>query len=284
MKFRTEIEPVKPSHLISMRQPILMLGSCFTDNIGERLGRDGFDVVHNPLGPLYNPISIANCIIRAFDGKACTENDLVQGPNGYHCLDYASRYSGQDATAVAAKVNADFSTVCERLADPKLQTVIITFGSAFVYERQGKAVGNCHKFPASDFRRRRLGIKEIVDAWAPVIGRLPDQANIIFTVSPIRHLADGLHGNEVSKATLLLALEELYPAYPMRAGYFPSYEIMIDDLRDYRFYAADMKHPSEVAVDYIYEIFCNTYATPETLREAAENRRRYRASLHRPIL
>ncbi len=172
----------------------------------------------------------------------------------------------------------------DRLANPRLHTLIVTFGSSYVFERQGTVVGNCHKFPATEFRRRRLSVKEIVDTWATIIGSLPDNIDIIFTVSPIRHLADGLHGNEVSKATLLLALEELYPHYPLRAGYFPSYEIMLDDLRDYRFYAADMKHPSEVAVDYIYDIFTNTYVIEKDRAAALENRRRYRASQHHQIL
>ena len=235
MKFRTEIEPVKTRHSIGIDQPLLMLGSCFTDNVGQRLAIDGFDVLHNPLGPLYNPMSLARCIRRAFAGQYYTEADLVPGPRGWHCLDYASRYSGEDATELLRRLNRDFGTVVDRLANPRLHTLIVTFGSSYVFERQGTVVGNCHKFPATEFRRRRLSVKEIVDTWATIIGSLPDNIDIIFTVSPIRHLADGLHGNEVSKATLLLALEELYPHYPLRAGYFPSYEIMLDDLRDYRF-------------------------------------------------
>lgn len=284
MKFRTEIEPVKTRHSIGIDQPLLMLGSCFTDNVGQRLAIDGFDVLHNPLGPLYNPMSLAQCIRRAFAGQYYTEVDLVPGPRGWHCLDYASRYSGEDAAELLTRLNRDFGTVVDRLANPRLHTLIVTFGSSYVFERQGAVVGNCHKFPATEFRRRRLSVKEIVDTWATMVGSLPDNIDIIFTVSPIRHLADGLHGNEVSKATLLLALEELYPHYPLRAGYFPSYEIMLDDLRDYRFYAADMKHPSEVAVDYIYDIFTNTYVTEKDRAAALENRRRYRASQHHQIL
>lgn len=191
MKFRTEIEPVKTRHSIGIDQPLLMLGSCFTDNIGQRLAIDGFDVLHNPLGPLYNPMSLARCIRRAFAGQYYTEADLVPGPRGWHCLDYASRYSGEDATELLTRLNRDFGTVVDRLANPRLHTLIVTFGSSYVFERQGSVVGNCHKFPATEFRRRRLSVKEIVDTWATIVGSLPDNIDIIFTVSPIRHLADG---------------------------------------------------------------------------------------------
>ena len=165
-----------------------------------------------------------------------------------------------------------------------LHTLIVTFGSAFVFERGGTVVGNCHKFPAKEFDRRRVDVDEIVTVWAELIDSLPDKVRIIFTVSPIRHLADGLHGNQLSKATLLLAIDRLRSLYPDKTLYFPSYEIMLDYLRDYRFYAADMKHPSDVAADYIYEIFCGSYMTTATRDEALECRRRYRASQHRQIL
>lgn len=284
MKFRTEIEAVKSTYRIRHGEPVLMLGSCFTDNIGARLDIDGFDVCHNPLGPLYNPVSIAACIGRALKKYRYSGADLTEGPNGYHCLDYASRYSGSDPEAIVSHVNDDFSAVAERLGRPGANTLIITFGSAFVFERHGEVVGNCHKFPASEFCRRLLSVSEITELWTSLIASLPDNIHIIFTVSPIRHLADGLHGNTISKSTLLLAVEQICRSHAGRAEYFPSYEIMVDDLRDYRFYAADMKHPSDVAVDYIYDFFLNTYTTVQTQESAAENRRRYRAGQHRQIL
>jgi len=284
MKFRTEIEAVKSDHRIGTDSLALMLGSCFTDNIGARLEIDGFDVIHNPLGPLYNPVSIANCISRALAKQRYTADDLTQGQNGHHCLDYASRYSGVDADSVINHVNSDLAKVSDRINSPDLHTLIITFGSAFVFERRGVVVGNCHKFPASEFSRRLLSVSEIADIWDEIIDALPENTHVIFTVSPIRHLADGLHGNEISKATLLLAIDRLCGKHAARAEYFPAYEIMIDDLRDYRFYAADMKHPSDVAVDYIYDFFLNTYMTKQTQEEALENRRRFRAAQHRQIL
>lgn len=147
-------------------------------------------------------------------------------------------------------------------------------------------VGNCHKFPAGDFDRRLLSVDEIVAAVSDSLHRMREAGvrRVVFTVSPIRHVADGLHGNTVSKAVLHLAVDRLCAEWGSFVSYFPAYEMMIDDLRDYRFYAADMKHPSDVAVDYIYEFFSNTYFNADTRRGAVEYRRQYKASLHRPIL
>ncbi len=284
MRFRTEIEPIKTKHSIGHDTPLLMLGSCFTDNIGERLDIDGFNVIHNPAGPLYNPMSIASCLNRALENRLYTDADLTHGPNGMHCLDYASRYSGADGAIVIEKVNEDFGRIADRIGNQLLRTIIVTFGSAFVFERHGRVVGNCHKFPASEFVRRRLSVDEITAAWSKLLKALPDYIHVVFTVSPIRHTADGLHGNQLSKSILLLAVDKLCNMFPDCTDYFPSYEIMLDDLRDYRFYASDMKHPSDVAVDYIYELFSNTYMTPKARTEAAESRRRYKASQHRQIL
>lgn len=284
MKFRTEIEAAKPRNIIGHDTPLLLVGSCFSDNMGARLERDGFNVVYNPLGPLYNPVSIARVLHRALDGRLYTPADMVAGSKGWHCLDFASRYCGTDADALAQKVNDDFRLIVDRLHNADFRQLIVTFGSAWVFERQGQVVGNCHKFAASEFVRRRLSLPEIIDCWSEIINQLPHYVNIIFTVSPIRHTADGLHGNEVSKATLLLAIDELCRRFPRRAEYFPAYEIMIDDLRDYRFYAADMKHPSDVAADYIYDYFSTSYITARAREAAIECRRAYLASMHRPIL
>lgn len=284
MKFRTEIEPVKSTVSIGHDQNVLMLGSCFTDNIGKLLERDGFNVLHNPLGPLYNPASVLKCLNRALGKRSYTIADLTPGPRGYHCLDYASRYSGLDADKVLKAVNNDFSDITNRMHSPQLRTLIITFGTAYVFEREGVTVGNCHKLDTAQFSRRRLSLAEIIEPWCVFLKKLPACIHVIFTVSPIRHLADGLHGNQLSKATLQLAIEEIIKASHGRASYFPAFEIVLDDLRDYRFYAPDMKHPSATAVEYIYEIFSNTYFTSKARQEALESRRRYLAEQHRPIL
>lgn len=284
MNFRTEIDLPAPRHIIGRHTPVLMLGSCFSDSIGGRLEIDGFDVLHNPLGPLYNPLSISSSLRRAIAGELYTGSDFVDGERGRHCLHYASRYNAPDDDTLAKMVNTDFRTVTDMLHREDFGMLIVTFGTAWVFERNGQVAGNCHKFPAGDFVRRRLDVEEIVNDWRNIILSLPESVSIIFTVSPIRHLADGLHGNQLSKATLLLAIDRLCGIFPGQAVYFPAYEIVTDDLRDYRFYAADMKHPSEVAADYIYSKFCHTYISESVLKESAAFRARYKASQHRQIL
>lgn len=283
MRFRTEYEPEKRPE-IGRASRWLLLGSCFSDEIGSRLERDGFACVHNPLGPLYNPLSTARTVADALADRIYTVADLADGPRGHHCLDYASRYSGTDPQTVAEVVNADLRKVKTFFAEPGERVLAITFGTVFTFYRRGVAVGNCHKFPAAEFERRPLTLAEIVGAWQPIIDRLPSDIRIVFTVSPIRHLADGLHGNALSKATLLLAVDALVAANRCRCDYFPAFEILNDDLRDYRFYAADMKHPSETAADYIYQKFCDTYFSAATLDYALASRRDAARSAHRQIL
>jgi hypothetical protein len=273
MEFRTVIQPLRNAKPIDHSTSIVMLGSCFTDNIGALLCRDGFDVSANPLGVLYNPISIAQVVERALAGKPYTTDDLYRYDGVWHCLDFESRRQSTDADALLSDLNRDFAAFSEKLRAADVW--IITFGTAWVFDHlaSNKVAGNCHKLPASEFVRRRLSVDEIVKAWQPLCA----DRRIIFTVSPIRHLADGLHGNQLSKATLLLATESL-------DEYFPAYEIVCDDLRDYRFYAADMKHPSETAVNYIYNIFEQSYFSRTTVQKAQECRRIFARQNHRPIL
>lgn len=276
MKFRTEIEPLRGIAPIDRCAPMLLLGSCFTSEIGTRLSADGFDTVANPMGPLYNPASIARVVSRALDGRTFTEADLTLHDGIYHCLDFRSSYQSADPGALVDRLNTDFALLAASIR--RSPVWIITFGTARVFKLDGSTiVGNCHKLPASRFADSYLSITDIIREWQPLItGR-----RVIFTVSPIRHVADGLHGNQLSKARLLLAIDELCRS---GAEYFPSYEILLDDLRDYRFYAADMKHPSETAVDYIYDIWCETYFSASTRQLAAEARKASRQAAHRPIL
>lgn len=274
MQFRTEIEPIRKAAPIDHSQRLMLLGSCFTDNIGSRLQRDGFNASVNPMGALYNPLSIANAILRALSGQPFTQADLTADAAGvWHCLDFESRRQNADIAVLLESLNADFAKFADDLK--KADVWIVTFGTAWVFDYlpTGETVGNCHKFPSTDFSRRRLSVEEITRALQPLInGR-----RVIFTVSPIRHLADGLHGNNLSKATLLLATEKL-------GEYFPAFEIVNDDLRDYRFYAADLKHPSETAADYIYEIFSNTYFSAATRQLCLEHRRQSARAAHKPII
>lgn len=256
---------------------MVMLGSCFTDNIGTLLERDGFAVTHNPMGVLYNPMSILTAMRRALGVlPPYSMADLTEGPDGlWHCLDFVTRYSSADAGCLLDTLNSDIAALGESLRSAAV--VIITFGTSYVYFKDGIAVGNCHKFPAKTFTRRRISVSEVARC-AESLTALLQGADFIFTVSPIRHTADGLHGNQLGKAALLLGLEES----DCGGDYFPSYEIMLDDLRDYRFYAADMKHPSDVAVEYIYQVFTGAYVMAADMQKAAECRRLAKAAAHRP--
>lgn len=278
MKFRTEIEPEKCSP-ISLGRKLLMLGSCFTTNIGEQLAIDGFDVTVNPTGVLYNPASIASMILRVSERKSYSSSDLYCDDSGkFHLLDFPNLFQGDEATELLQRGNEALTTLADSYSAADI--LIVTFGTSYIFDlkESGNTVGNCHKLPADLFVRRRLTPEEIVEIWKPII---LSGKRVIFTVSPIRHLADGLHGNSLSKSILLLAVDKLVE---MGAEYFPAYEIMMDDLRDYRFYAADMKHPSPVAVEYIYDIFKSRYFTPETERLVSLQRKQYKFSQHRQLL
>lgn len=211
MTLTTPVDITSVDWKIALDDRILLLGSCFSDRMADKMRESYLRVTANPTGTLYNPVSIA-----------------------HHIDEYA----------------------------PQADVIIITFGTAWVYvdKTLSVVVDNCHKRPATDFERRRLTVDQIVALWQPIVERYKDK-RFIFTVSPIRHKKDGLHENQLSKGILLQAIEEL------NVPYYPSYEILLDELRDYRFYAADMVHPSEVAVDILWERFCATYFTSKTLRE-----------------
>lgn len=279
-KFRTPIEEIHGSFEISHDDTIVMLGSCFSDSIGSRLDDDGFTVSHNPLGPLYNPASIAN-VIEHHDGYA--ENEMFSDASVWHCLDYASRYSSPQVDILVDKVNAEH---CKLIAAiNKASVAIITFGTTGVYRFNvtGRIVGNCHRLPASMFTRENLSLDDIVCRWSNVVDLLPEK--IIFTLSPIRYVADGFAVNSLSKATLRLAIEAIKNIAEEKdhiVDYFPAFEIMNDDLRDYRFYESDMKHPSAVAVDYIYDNFAEAYFSKKTVETALGYRRTAARARHIP--
>lgn len=285
VKLRTEcfVEPQEP---IAYTDKLLFIGSCFSDEIGGRVAQRGFDTVVNPFGPLYNPVSIAKCLLRMLEGPCYSSDDLVEGPRGYHCLDYATRFSGSDAGQLIAVLNAQREAVAGIITSGA--TVFITLGTAYVYRflKSGRIVGNCHKFPAKEFERFRLSVARTTEELGNIVGLLRRYGakRVIFTISPIRHLADGFHANTVSKATLHLAVEDTVAANAGFSSYFPAFEIVNDDLRDYRAYASDLVHVSDIAADYIFEKFADTYFEADTRMRAAEELRRYRSSQHRTIL
>ena len=284
LKFRTEVAVNPVGCKVSHGSHVVTVGSCFSDEIGLRLQRDLFDVAVNPVGTLYNPMSIASSLDAIMSGRVYTEADLVCRDGIWHSFDHHSRFSSAGMEQCLCRINSAMDAAREALR--VCTHLFVTFGTAFVYTRDGRVVANCHKFPAAQFERRRVTVDEIVGLWRPLMERLRAFApgiNIVFTVSPIRHLSDGAHGNQLSKATLQLAVDTLIAGTDGYAGYFPAYELVLDDLRDYRFYASDLTHPSDMAVDYIYGKFADMYFTPETMRLATEAGRLTRFAQHRQL-
>lgn len=285
MKFRTEITIPKVPFKLSQDEGVLMLGSCFTDNIGSRLETDGFRVIHNPMGPLYNPVSLRRFLERIEEKKLYTAGDLKTDKFGiYHCLEVASRYQSEEAGKLLDALNAELSRVIEFFATAK--TVILTYGTSYVFEykEDGRVVGNCHKLPVQDFRHRILTQAEVFDSVNTTIRGLKDSGKqIILTVSPVRHLFAGATANTISKGRLLEAVCEAQQKFE-GVFEFPAYNLLLDDLRDYRFYASDLVHPSDSAVEYIHEKFADAFYGDETMKRAREFRKQYARRQHRPIL
>ena len=270
MKLYTSVDIAASEKKIRYSDKILLLGSCFADNIGAKFEEHYFQTTINPYGTLYNPASIALSIT---DSRFPTPDTRIIHHNGlWHSMMHHGAFSGVDKEEVMARCEQSREQLQGALNEAS--TIVVTFGTAWVYEMNGEVVANCHKIPANRFVRRCMTVQEIVDMWQPIVDSMPTK-HWIFTVSPIRHIKDGLHANQVSKAILLQAVDQLGKSY------FPSYEIMMDELRDYRFYAEDMVHPSNVAVDYIWQRFLETYMTLETQNEMRTMNQLWRDRHHR---
>ena len=277
MKFTTPIN-IKPNKTIDHNSRIVMLGSCFAENISKRLIDCGFDVVVNPMGILYNPKSIATALERLIAGTEFTEDELFYHNGLWASFMHHGSFSHADKNEALRTMNERLREGHEQLKNAT--HLIITFGSAEVYERNGMVVSNCHKLPAREFTHRLLSVDEIKNLYNKEAQNIAP-LQTIFTISPVRYMGEGAHHGQLNKATLLLATNQICKS--TGADYFPSYEIMMDELRDYRFYATDMIHPSEVAVDYIYERFAETYLTDEAIRTAEEVRKIKKSLSHRPL-
>ena len=257
---------------------ILLMGSCFADSMCAKLHEHYFRVEGNPFGVLYNPASIAMAIEMARKSQTIEDKDLVEHGGLWHSMAHHGVFSDIDMAVVLDKCNG--SIVALRQALEKASVITITFGTAWVYEYAGKVVGNCHKIPANQFVRRRMTVEEIVATWQPLVEAMPDK-KWLFTVSPIRHVKDGLHENHINKGILLQSVEQL--TKQTGCSYFPAYEIMMDELRDYRYYAEDMVHPSSMAVEYIWQRLVETYMTADTQVEMKTLHQLWRDEHHRFI-
>lgn len=287
MKFQTPVEVGRSPFRLSLKDDIVILGSCFADGIGERLVQHGFRACVNPFGPLYNPESILQaverlCCATPFDEADCVE--MGAGAGLICSFSHHTKAARKSAGEFLDSANESLKKACA--AWEKANSVIITLGSSFAYRHKesGRIVSNCLKRPAGEFERVFVPCERTEEILLDgLCRRFPDK-RFIFTVSPVRHLSDGAAANSVSKSSLLMAASFACGSSSVNSVYFPSFEIMMDELRDYRFYAEDMVHPSSQAVDYIWERFCE-FALDKSEKEAMEEAfRNYRRSLHRDIL
>ena len=285
MKLFTELSIPPLGVQIGADEKVLLLGSCFSDEVGKRMQEWGLDACRNPFGALYNPLSILNAIQLLDSVNLLDESDCVPMGSGAGMI-----CSWYHHTKMARKTSADFLSEANRALTLSREfwkecgVVIITLGTAFVYRHDGRVVANCLKRPAAEFTRLMMSPEEVEQALKEII-RLAAPRRLIVTVSPIRHLADGAHANTLSKASLQLGSDAaLKGRDESQCCYFPSYELMLDELRDYRFYDAGLVHPRDIAVDYIFERFLKS-CTCEVERKKLELRHKdFLRSQHIPIL
>ena len=284
MNFSTKVHIASPKKSINYQEKIILMGSCFSENIGQKFTNAYFQTIQNPFGILYNPASISAAINTILSDKLFTKDRLTQHNDLWHSPLHHGIFSDSNQENCLKKINKSLIAAREFISETDV--LILTFGTAWIYEQNGEVVGNCHKIPAQQFTRRRLSCEEIVSDYKKLIGRLlklQTKMRIIFTVSPVRHWKDGAHENQLSKSTLHLAIDELCRIFPDTCTYFPSYEIVIDELRDYRYYSEDMLHPNSIAVNYIWERFSEIYFDEESTKQKKELEQLHRDLTHRPI-
>lgn len=270
MLFRTEIKITPLKQTIVYGDGLLFLGSCFADEVGGICKGFGFNALVNPFGVLYNPVSIANALHRLQSGKPFSQEDVIKVGEEFFCtFSHNSEFWSHSEQGLLERVNQSLTEAGRCFAQSKW--VVLSLGTAWVYRylENQEVVANCHKLPSQMFHRFCLSVEETLLCLSDLVQAFPEK-QFILTVSPLRHLKDGLHGNQLSKSTLLLAVDQLCQAYP-NAHYFPAYEILLDELRDYRFYNEDMVHPTDQAVRYIWEKFTDFAINPseKTAMQAA---------------
>lgn len=261
MNFRTELSIPPLKQTIAYGDGILFLGSCFADEIGAICRGLGFNAQVNPFGTLYNPFSVANSIKRLHSGQSFTRDEVVKVGEEFYCtFSHNTDFWCASEETLLEKVNAHLAEAHEHFVNT--QWIIVSLGSSWTFREKttGKTVSNCHKLPSNRFDRVFLGTDQTTIILKDLLESFSDK-QFIFTVSPLRHLKDGLHENQLSKASLLLAVDQISKSYD-NAHYFPAYEILLDELRDYRFYKEDMVHPTDQAVRYIWDKFVEFAITP----------------------
>ena len=287
MKLTTPVE-IKPlERRLTYKDSILFIGSCFADEMGRRCVDRYFDAMVNPFGVLFNPCSISDCLglLEGYgiNAEQCSfiPEDVIETPGGFCSFHHHGSFCRPTAQEFLENANRELARSSEFYY--REGWVVVTLGTAFIYtdKESGMVVSNCHKLPADRFERTMIDADQVYDSLSQYVAARPER-QWIFTVSPVRHLADGLHANQMSKATLLMGVQRLVDRYP-NAHYFPAYEIMLDELRDYRFYADDMMHPSAQAADYIFERFMD-YALADSERPFLQEAEKVRGMMQHRIL
>ncbi|MDO3693236.1 GSCFA domain-containing protein [Wenyingzhuangia sp. chi5] len=285
MKFRTEIKLAsQQQNQIDYKSKILLLGSCFSENIGNKLSYFKFDTLVNPFGTLFSPTAIAKVLEDTIIEKKHSASDLVKQGDLYHSLHHHSDLSGIETSEVIENIHQAQKQCLDQLKSAT--HVIITLGTSWVYGHilTNQLVANCHKIPQTEFEKRNLSFIEIETVLEEIIKnirKVNSSAQIIFTVSPVRHLKDGMIENSLSKASLITATHKIKESHGV--AYFGSYEMMMDDLRDYRFYEADMIHPNQVAIDYIWEQFSKVWISENSQSYFKRIASVQQSKLHKPF-
>jgi hypothetical protein len=285
MQFRTEVNVVIPKFKIEHFDALFFMGSCFAENIAEKVHELKFNTLINPNGILYNPYSIAQALHTYMQNKQCLENELFFHDNRWHSWQHHSRYSDAEKQNCLKRINADINAA--HLFLKQCNYLFITFGSAFVYKHitDGSYVANCHKVPNKQFEKNLLSIEYIEEEWQKIINEIQlfnPNIKIIFTLSPVRYMRDGITENTRSKARLIEAIHSLI-AQNNTCYYFPAYELLMDDLRDYRFYENDLLHPNSFAINYVWEKFSEACFSEEALKLMAQIQQLISAENHRPF-
>ncbi len=283
--FRTVISVEKNKYELTHTDKILSVGSCFAQNMGSRLARKKFQIANNPFGVIYNPLSIINNLKRVLIGEEWKKNELYENNGLWQSFDHHSSFSDSNPSIVLERISTSFELSKDFISNGRF--LILTFGSAFTYslKKTEQVVANCHKFSSTDFEKRSLTVSEIVEScghFFNLIREVNPNLKVLLTVSPVRHIKEGHVANQQSKATLILAVQELCQKFE-NISYFPAYEIMMDDLRDYRFYEKDMIHPSELAIDYIWNLFEETLINRASKDLGNQMEKLVQASEHRPF-
>lgn len=287
MKLTTPVE-IKPlEKRLTYKDSILFVGSCFADEIGGRFVERYFDAMVNPFGVLFNPCSVSDCLglLEAYGVNAgqCSfvPEDVIETPGGFCSFHHHGSFSRPTAQEFLENANEELSRASDFYY--RKGWVVVTLGTAFIYKDKetGMVVANCHKLPADRFERSMIDADQVYNALSRFVAASPAR-QWTFTVSPVRHLADGLHANTLSKSTLHIGIQKLVERYP-NAHYFPAYEILMDELRDYRFYADDMMHPSALAADYIFERFMD-FALADSDRPLLAEAEKVRSMMQHKIL